>query len=277
MLGRRVAVGEGQGGHDRRLAPGLAAARPAEVARPGPGGRQAIQGKRGRPEPLGHRLPLPPQPAARVDHQQGLRGQGPPRAAAPERRGQEQQPHDDHHPGGDPPPRPAEEGLENNAPYDPGRRRDQVGGRYGNPRPTPPDHPGQPRRARPPSRRPGQIGGRPGGGHVAAPPADLARRPPAARPQPDPQALDPPRADRLQVPVAAASAPGPGGPPGRPRTSHGSPPAEVLPPRTRVVDSRRGRDDPCRALVRPVVFHGKHGSGVAKEGIRCDSGAAPQR
>ena len=43
------------------------------------------------------------------------------------------------------------------------------------------------------------------------------------------------------------------------------------------VDSRRGRDDPCRALVRSAVFPVKHGSGVAKEGIRCESGAAPQR
>ena len=43
------------------------------------------------------------------------------------------------------------------------------------------------------------------------------------------------------------------------------------------VDSRRGRDDPCRALVRPALFPVKHGSGVAKEGIRCESGAAPQR
>ena len=38
-----------------------------------------------------------------------------------------------------------------------------------------------------------------------------------------------------------------------------------------------GRDDPGRALVRRAMFPVKHRPCVAKEGIRYESGAAPQR
>ena len=223
VAGQRVAVGQAHRGDDRAAAPGVPAlAVPAEVPRSGPGGGQAVQGQRGRPEPRRHRLPHPPQAPGRVDHQQRLGGQGAVSAAAPERRGEEAEPHGDHHPGRDQPPGPAQRHLGDGAQDRPGRRRQQVGGRHGDPAAAAPQHTGQPQWHRPPSRRPGQVRDRAGGARAAAAAADLGRRPPrAAVPEPVGQA----RADGLQVRRAAVVTPGPAGRLGRPRTPHGSPPA----------------------------------------------------
>ena len=108
--------------------------------------------------------------------------------------------------------------------------------------------------------------------HPAAPPAGRPGRPPrAAEPKPLPAVPGPIQGGRCRRRGSRTRRMGPR----RVRRSSLHPPSlgSTTAPDRAVVDSRGGRDDPCRALVRPhVAFHGKQSSGVAKR----ESGATPE-